>query len=98
MTFHSVHLFICKEYLLKSPQTRQETLEHQILRNKHFPEHDVKNSARPTCGAESQKGNPLAPSTLQSTESLSDHKIRIQADSGFFLRTERHPKYEIYFE
>ena len=47
VTFDSAYLFICEKYLLKSPQTRQETPEHQMLRNKYFPKHNVKNSARP---------------------------------------------------
>ena len=48
VTFDSVNLFICNEYLLMSPQKRQETPEHQMLRNRHswnFPKHNVKNSA-----------------------------------------------------
>ena len=44
VTCDRVNLFICKEYFLKSPQTRQETPEHQMLRNKHFPKHKSKNS------------------------------------------------------
>ena len=50
VTFDSVNIFICEEYLLTPPQTHQETPEHQMLRNRHswdFPKHNVKNSARP---------------------------------------------------
>ena len=53
-----------------------------MLRNKHFPKHNVKNSARPTCGparAESQKRNPqtlycafVSPCASSTLDSASD--------------------------